>query len=105
MDKSDPVLDGEKGLRLLYELVRLEVKRGCVDDAAQGGFSKLARTTLNQALRSTAGRKDNSPSRRLHALFVDYDLIARGERRRRCAEALAILAERPSATREEPAPR
>jgi ATP-dependent DNA helicase RecG len=105
VDKSDPVLDGEKGLRLLYELVRLEVKRGCVDDAAQGGFSKLARTTLNQALRSTTGRKDNSPSRRLHALFVDYDLIARGERRRRCAEALAILAERPSATREEPAPR
>lgn len=78
---------------LLDDLVRLELKRGCQDDAAVGGFAQLALATVERARKSPAGLRLTDE---LRSLLIDYHFVSNSVRRERCQAVLALL-ERPSA--------
>jgi ATP-dependent DNA helicase RecG len=76
---------------LLRGLVRLELKRGCQDDAAVGGFARLALATVEGSCRPTQPAVDHGVSNELRSLLVDYQFLPNHTRADRCSALLALL--------------
>ena len=76
---------------LLRGLVRLELKRGCNDDAAVGGFARLALTTVESASKGIQPSAERGISDGLRSLLVDYQFLAKPARTDRCSAVLALL--------------
>ena len=76
---------------LLRDLVRLELKRGCLDDAAVGGFARLALATVEGSCTKTQPVVERSISNQLRSLLVDYQFLPKRSREDRCTVLLALL--------------
>ena len=76
---------------LLRGLVRLELKRGCQDDAAVGGFSRLALVTVEGSCSRTQPAAGRGVSNELRSLLVDYQFLPIRARADRCSALLALL--------------
>jgi len=76
---------------LLSDLVRLELKRGCEDDAAVGGFSLLALTTIDHARQEQQRPGQRRMLEELRSLVVDYQFLSTRVRAERCRAALELL--------------
>lgn len=79
----------DRSVELLSGLLRLELKRTCRDDAAVGGFSRLARATV-ETLAATSALGPGVAAE-LRSLFSDYEFADHDERERRCRAALLLL--------------
>ena len=76
---------------LLRGLVRLELKRGCQDDAAVGGFARLALVTVEGSCTRTQPAVEHGVSNELRSLLVDYQFLPNHTRTDRCSALLALL--------------
>lgn len=76
---------------LLRGLVRLELKRGCQDDAAVGGFVRLALATVEGSCARTQPATERGISNELRSLLVDYQFLLKPARADRCSALLALL--------------
>jgi len=76
---------------LLRGLVRLELKRGCQDDAAVGGFARLALVTVEGSCTRTQPAAEHGVSNELRSLLVDYQFLPNHTRADRCSALLALL--------------
>ena len=76
---------------LLRGLVRLELKRGCQDDAAVGGFARLALVTVEGSCTRTQPAAEHGVSNELRSLLVDYQFLPNPARVDRCSAVLALL--------------
>jgi hypothetical protein len=76
---------------LLRGLVRLELKRGCQDDAAVGGFARLALVTVEGSCSRTQPAAGRGVSNELRSLLVDYQFLPIRARADRCSALLALL--------------
>lgn len=76
---------------LLRGLARLELKRGCNDDAAVGGFSRLALATIDSAYKRTGLATAAGVADGLRSLLVDYQFLSKPVRKDRCSAFLALL--------------
>ena len=89
---------------LLRGLVRLELKRGCQDDAAVGGFARLALATVEGACARTQPATERRISNELRSLLVDYQFLPNPTRADRCSAVLALLNNSKSPSAEPPLP-
>ena len=76
---------------LLRGLVRLELKRGCQDDAAVGGFARLALATVKDSCTPAQHVAEQGVTNELRSLLVDYQFLPKRERTDRCSALLALL--------------
>ncbi|MCX6085703.1 MAG: hypothetical protein NTX94_04600, partial [Caldiserica bacterium] len=76
---------------LLRGLVRLELKRGCNDDAAVGGFARLALATVEGSCTRTQPADGLGLSNEMRSLLVDYQFVPKRARAERCQALLALL--------------
>ena len=76
---------------LLRGLVRLELKRGCQDDAAVGGFARLALATVEGSYRRTQPAAEHGVANELRSLLVDYQFLPNRARADRCSALLVLL--------------
>lgn len=76
---------------LLHGLVRLELKRGCEDDAAVGGFAQLALATVERARRGLRSSGEPGVANELRSLLIDYQFLSNRSRVDRCRAVLALL--------------
>ncbi|MCE5192622.1 MAG: ATP-dependent DNA helicase RecG [Candidatus Cryosericum sp.] len=81
--------------QLLRDLVHLELKRGCQNDAAVGGFAQLALATLGRASRELRLSGEAGLADELRSLLIDYQFLSNRSRSDRCRSVLALL-ERPA---------
>lgn len=89
---------------LLRGLVRLELKRGCQDDAAVGGFARLALATVEGSCTRTQPATERGISNELRSLLVDYQFLPNPARADRCSAVLALLNNSKSPSAEPPLP-
>lgn len=78
---------------LLRGLVRLELKRGCHDDAAVGGFARLALATIEDSSTRVQPATEHGVSDELRSLLVDYQFLPNNARADRCSALLSLLDE------------
>ena len=76
---------------LLRGLVRLELKRGCQDDAAVGGFARLALATVEGSCVPPRHAAEQGISNELRSLLADYQFLPKRDRADRCGALLALL--------------
>jgi len=76
----------------------LELKRGCQDDAAVGGFARLALATVEGSCARTQPAAERGVSNELRSLLVDYQFLPDRVRADRCSALLALLDDSKSAT-------
>lgn len=89
---------------LLRGLVRLELKRGCQDDAAVGGFARLALATVEGSCTRTQPTAERGVSNELRSLLVDYQFLPNRARAGRCSALLALLGDSKSPSAGSPLP-
>lgn len=75
----------------LSDLVRLELKRGCEDDAAVGGFSLLALATIERARREPQLSGQRRIADELRSLLIDYQFLSKEARGERCRAVLDLV--------------
>jgi ATP-dependent DNA helicase RecG len=90
--------DSDTWKELLRGLVRLELKRGCQDDAAVGGFARLALATVEGSCTRTQPVAERGVSNELRSLLVDYQFLPNRARADRCSALLALLDDSTSPT-------
>ncbi len=76
----------------------MELKRGCQDDAAVGGFARLALATVEGSCARTQPAAERGVSNELRSLLVDYQFLPDRVRADRCSALLALLDDSKSAT-------
>ncbi|MHB8071323.1 MAG: ATP-dependent DNA helicase RecG [Candidatus Cryosericum sp.] len=93
MASGDSSTDSGKHKEFLSDLVRLELKRGCQDDAAVGGFSRLALATVESLARDAGKGVSRGIADQLRSLLAEYEYLSVTARADRCRAVLALAAE------------
>ncbi len=75
----------------LRDLVRLELKRGCQDDAAVGGFSRLALSAVDELVIQDPKGSIRGTVDQLRSLLADYQFLPVAARIDRCRKILAFV--------------
>jgi hypothetical protein len=76
---------------VLRDLVQLEVKRGCHNDAAVGGFARLALSLVDTATAAKGGAAHDRLVGEARSLLVNYEFLEPPGRGERCSALLALL--------------
>lgn len=76
---------------VLRDLVRLELRRGCQNDAAVGGFAKLALSLVDSATVEKGSAVQNRLVQEARSLLADYEFLEVSRRSERCTVLLALL--------------
>ena len=76
---------------VLRDLVRLELRRGCQNDAAVGGFAKLALSLVDSATVEKGSAVHNRLVQEARSLLADYEFLEVSRRSERCTVLLALL--------------
>ncbi|MCX6098300.1 MAG: ATP-dependent DNA helicase RecG [Caldiserica bacterium] len=91
MNNGGSPAESDTWKELLRGLVRLELKRGCNDDAAVGGFARLALATVEDSCTRTQLAGEHGVSNEMRSLLVDYQFLLKAARAERCQALLALL--------------
>ncbi len=83
--------DSAKHKEFLRDLVRLELRRGCQDDAAVGGFSRLALSAVASLASGTDRTSGRGIPDELRSLLADYQFLPVSARTERCRALLALI--------------
>ncbi len=89
---------------VLRDLVQLEVKRGCHNDAAVGGFARLALSLVDTATAPKGSAAHERLVREAHSLLVDYEFLESPGRSERCSALLALLSSQNQQAPRDPEP-
>jgi ATP-dependent DNA helicase RecG len=97
--------DSGKHKVFLRDLVRLELRRGCQDDAAVGGFSRLALATVESLTAEAVRTSGRGITDELRSLLTDYQFLPVRVRADRCHAVLALVGDSDPETIVSPTPK